>query len=378
MRAIRKWLKLETGQSVIIIVLSMVVLCGFAALGIDIGVQATNQGQLQNAADAAALAGARELPTASTAKSKAAQYAQTNGVDPGNTVATTPYKGNANKIEVVCKETVQFSFARIFGLKSQEITARAVAEKTGLTGGPFGYALFSGGTSDLLQLSSSSLYIGGSAHSNNSFMMNGSTQTVTGNTEAVSTYESHGSKVTVGGVCQAASFSISGSNMNIPNRVATPASIITMPDFSAEAKAEAAKSGIIYTGDQTLSGTSINVDKSVYVDGNLTVSGSNFNGQGILLAKNYIQLNGSVIASSASSSVCIYSQTGMIQINGSNIEVDGILYAPNGMVQINGSSITVKGRIIAKTVQLNGSDIKVISGANDLSCLPGGGVTLVE
>ena len=377
MRAIQKWLKRESGQSVIIIVLAMVVLCGFAALGIDIGVQATSKGQLQNAADAAALAGAAELPSASTAKTKAAQYAQINGVDAGKTVATTPYKGNANRIEVVCKKTVQFSFARIFGLKSQEITARAVAEKTGLTGGPFGYALFSGGTSDSLELYTSSLYIGGSAHSNNSFTMNGSTQTVTGNAESVSTFTSYGSSVTIGGVCQAASFAI-GDNLNIPNRVATPASIITMPDFSADAQAEASKSGITYTGDQTFTGSSINVDNSVYVDGALTVSGSSFNGKGILLAKNSIQLNGSVLASNAGSSVCIYSKTGGIQINGSSIEVDGILYAPNGLVQINGSSITVKGRIIAKTVQLNGSDIKVISGSNDLSCLPGGGVTLVE
>ena len=381
MRAIRNWfrnwLKKESGQSVILVALALVVLCGFAALGVDIGVQSTNQGQLQNAADAAALAGAAELPSASTAKTKAAQYAQTNGVDTGNTVATTPYKGNANRIEVVCKETVQFSFARIFGLKSTQITARAVAEKTGLTGGPFGYALFSGGTSNALELYTSSLYIGGSAHSNNSFTMNGSTQTVTGNAESVTKYTSYGSSVTIGGICQAASFAI-GDNLSIPNRLATPASIITMPDFSADAQAEASKSGITYTGNQTFTGSSINVDNSIYVDGSLNVSGSSFKGQGILLAKNDIQFNGSMMASASSSSVCIYSKTGNIQISGSSIEVDGILYAPNGVVTISGSSITVKGRIIAKEVHLYGSDIKVISGSNDLSCLPGGGVTLVE
>lgn len=377
MRVFRNWLHKESGQSVIFVALALVVLCGFAALGVDIGVQATNQGQLQNAADAAALAAARELPSASTAQNTAAHYAEINGVVPGRTTSTTPYKGNANRIEVVCKETVQYSFARIFGLKSTEITARAVAEKTGMTGGPFGYALFSGGTSNSLELYTSSLYVGGSAHSNNAFIMNGSTQTITGNAEAVKTYTSYGSVVTIGGVCQAASFAI-GDNLNIPNRLATAAAIITMPDFSADAQAEASKSGVTYTGDKQFVGSSINVDQSVYVDGSILVSGSSFKGQGILLAKNDIQFNGSMIASASSSSVCVYSKTGNIQINGSSIEVGGILYAPNGMVQINGSSITVKGRIIAKTVQLNGSDIKVISGANDLACLPGGGVTLVE
>jgi len=138
MRIIRNWFKKESGQSVILVALALVVLCGFAALGVDIGVQSTSQGQLQNAADAAALAAARELPSASTAQSTAAHYAEINGVVSGRTTTTTPYKGNANRIEVVCKDTVQYSFARIFGLKSTEITARAVAEKPGFPGGPFG------------------------------------------------------------------------------------------------------------------------------------------------------------------------------------------------------------------------------------------------
>ena len=58
MRMLRSWLKRECGQSVLIVVLSIVMLCGIAALVVDISQVSVTQGQLQNAADAAALAAA--------------------------------------------------------------------------------------------------------------------------------------------------------------------------------------------------------------------------------------------------------------------------------------------------------------------------------
>ena len=380
MRAIRRWLKGESGQSVILIVLSIVVLCGFAALAVDIGVQSVDKGELQNAADAAALAGARELSNVATAKTTAAHYAELNGVPAANVTATTPYNGNANRIEVVCTRTVQFSFARVFGIKSKVISARAVAEKAGLSGGPFGYALFSGGTTNALalQLYTGNLYIDGSIHSNNAIVMNSTSQHITGNAEAVTSFTTS-SAIRIDGICQAAYIDINQwVGAIIPNQVVTAASNITMPDFSADAQAEATATGVTYNADPTFSGTTINVDSSVYVNGPLTVSGASFTGKGILLAKDTINLSGNITASSTSDSVCIYSKTGNISINGTNIVITGILYAPNGSVNIAGSNITIHGRVIAKAVTLNGSNISIIAGANDLSCLPGGTVALVE
>ena len=379
MRAMRQWLKGESGQSVILIVLSIVVLCGFAALAVDIGVQSVDKGELQNAADAAALAGARELTNVATAKTTATHYAGLNGVPAANVTATTPYNGNANRIEVVCTRTVQYSFARVFGIKSKVISARAVAEKAGLSGGPFGYALFSGGTTNALalQLYTGNLYINGSVHSNNAIVMNSASQYITGNAEAVTSFTTS-SAIRIDGICQAAYIDINKwVGATIPNQVVTAASIITMPDFSAEAQAEAAASGITYNGNQTFSNNSVNVDSSIYVNGTLTVSGTSFNGKGIMLATNDINISGNTLVSS-SSSVCVYSKTGNISINGSNIEVNGVLYAPNGTINIAGSNITIKGRVIAKSVSINGSSISIVAGTNDLSCLPGGTVSLVE
>lgn len=100
---------------------------------------------MQNAADAAALAGAQALPSASTAKSQDRTYAEINGVSAANTTTTTPYKSNSSKIEVVCSATVDYTFARIFGLTSTTISTRAVAEKYGGgLGAAFDYAIYRG------------------------------------------------------------------------------------------------------------------------------------------------------------------------------------------------------------------------------------------
>lgn len=378
MRSLLKRIKNESGQSAILLALAMVVLCGVVGIVVDTGTVAVEKGQLQTAADAAALAAAHDLPSANTARNTAERYAQANGVDSTNVSTTTPYNGDAKKVEVICSETVEYTFARVLGFTSTVVSARAVAQKTGMSGGAFGYAIFSGSENSRLGLHSSSLNVTGSIHSNDEIMMNGSSQTINGNAEAVNSYAAHGSSITVTGTVQASSITAHGSNINIPNRYSVASPVIDMPDFSGNILAEAEASGTKYTGDKLFNGSGISVDSSIYVDGRVTVAGSTFSGTGVLLATGNIQLNGSCIEQSSSTSVCIYSKNGDIQINGSNIRIDGVLYAPNGFIQINGSNIVVNGRVIGKEVQLNGSSITVNSGSGDLGFLPEENVSLIE
>ncbi len=379
MRVIRNWFKKESGQSIILVALALVVLCGFAALGVDIGVQSTSQGQLQNAADAAALAAAAELPSASTAKTKAAQYAQINGVDAGKTTATTPYNGNANRIEVVCKDTVQFSFAQVFGLKSKEITARAVAEKTGFTGGPFAYAIFSGSKNSRLGLFQSDLTVNGSIHGNQEVMMNGSNLKITGNIETVGQFSTSSGSITVTGTAQGSPAYAWGGTSGIANllNAAAPVVEIAPVDLATAALAKAQANGTYYNGNQTF-GSSLNLDKCVYVNGNVTLSGATFTGVGMLVATGNITIASNCVEASSAAAVCIYSTNGSIEISTQNVRVDGVLYAPNGRIQCSQSNCVINGRVIGNEVQLNGSNTKVLSSSNDLAFLPGGGVTLVE
>ncbi len=71
----------ERGQVLAIVALSLPAIMGMGALAVDLGHYYTSKGALQNAIDAAALAGASGLGEGtSTARGRAIQYAQANQV----------------------------------------------------------------------------------------------------------------------------------------------------------------------------------------------------------------------------------------------------------------------------------------------------------
>jgi hypothetical protein len=88
---LKKLRKEENGQSLVMITLLFMVLLSFSALVIDIGVLYVTKAELQNAADAGALAGA-SVPLADTIN-EAKEYARVNGVNdsvPGTTITVDP------------------------------------------------------------------------------------------------------------------------------------------------------------------------------------------------------------------------------------------------------------------------------------------------
>lgn len=376
-RLAKRVAKKEEGQILILFALTIVAIMGFVALIVDGGIIQMTRENMQIACDAAALAGAQVLPDAGTAVSTAKNFASLNGADPSNTVVTTPYNGDANKIEVVCTEDVQFSFAAVLGFTEGDISARAVAQKMGMAGGPFGYTLFSGDPNFTLTLNGSHTTIGGSAHSNADFVMNGSHQTITKSVEALPRITINGSHITVSHIAQAEQIVTHGSDLNIGEKVFSAAPWIDMPDFSDMIQAEAETAGQAYSGNKTYNGVYLTVDDPIYVDGNLTVNGSHFTGKGVVLVSGDITLNGSNL-SSTGSSICFYSESGNITINGSHIELDGLVYAPTGSIIMNGSHQTINGRVIGNRIVLNGSHYEIISGSDDLDFLPATGVSLVE
>ena len=68
----------ERGQVLAIVALALVALLGISAFAIDVGYAYYAKRQLQSATDAAALAGAQDLPTAATAIATATTYATAN------------------------------------------------------------------------------------------------------------------------------------------------------------------------------------------------------------------------------------------------------------------------------------------------------------
>ena len=80
--------KNESGQALVLFALLAIVLIGFAALVIDAGLAYAARAKAQNAADAAALAGAQDLPSFEAAIGKAKDYAEHNGIERDDTTAT--------------------------------------------------------------------------------------------------------------------------------------------------------------------------------------------------------------------------------------------------------------------------------------------------
>jgi hypothetical protein len=117
--------KNERGQVLIFVALMMVGLIGFGALLTDGALMQVTRRELQAAADAAALAGAMELPNDPTVVVK--NFVTGNGFPDATVTIQTPYKGDNMKIEVVLEQQQSFTFGRIFDPDGSTISARAVA-----------------------------------------------------------------------------------------------------------------------------------------------------------------------------------------------------------------------------------------------------------
>jgi Flp pilus assembly protein TadG len=142
-------LKDESGQALVISVLCMTCLFGFAALATDVGLILREKRLLQIAADSAAIAGALELNYSSGAVISAAQAAATrngfttttNGVTTAGgttvTVNTPPLNGphaggtNTNYVEVIVSQRQSTLFMGLFGVLNMTPVARAVAVNGG-------------------------------------------------------------------------------------------------------------------------------------------------------------------------------------------------------------------------------------------------------
>ncbi|HSY31898.1 MAG TPA: pilus assembly protein TadG-related protein [Verrucomicrobiae bacterium] len=148
----------QTGQVLISTALAMVVLLGFAGLAVDMGILRYQRRVQQNAADAAAIAGATDLPSnyqigAVNAAAANGFTDNTGGLCPPPTnlavgsvnVCVTlpisgPHVGQSGYVEAYVSAGQPTFFMRILGVNSKTITARSVASNnsTGTKGAPYG------------------------------------------------------------------------------------------------------------------------------------------------------------------------------------------------------------------------------------------------
>lgn len=150
MRRLRKSPDSERGTVSVMTALLLVVLLGFTALVVDVGMLYAEKAQLQNGADAAALAVAQEcaLSLASTncatASPLAAGYAKSNANDGLSNIQSVQLNKSAGTVTVTTgaqqaggeANKVSLSFARILGFDSAEVGASAGAQWGSPKAGP--------------------------------------------------------------------------------------------------------------------------------------------------------------------------------------------------------------------------------------------------
>lgn len=135
----------ESGQTLVMVALSMAVLLGFAAFATDIGLMLHEKRQLQSAADSAAIASAWALSKGTDPDAAGKAAATSNGFTSGtdaNGYATTvvihstpvdgSFAGQSGYTEAVISQEVPTFFMRIFGRDSATVSVKAVATDKGI------------------------------------------------------------------------------------------------------------------------------------------------------------------------------------------------------------------------------------------------------
>jgi len=124
----------ESGQALVLMCVFILSLLGLAAVVLDVGSWYRAKRQLQSTADAAALAGAQALPdNPGNASGLAASYATKNASD----LATSDYSVSSNivpndRITVHVTRPAPGFFAKLFGIDSVDVGARATAQSEGM------------------------------------------------------------------------------------------------------------------------------------------------------------------------------------------------------------------------------------------------------
>lgn len=377
-----KWLrKDEQGSIMVIVAVAMVALLGFAGLAVDYGSMAMTKQELQNAADAAALAAGQDrmngLPQA-TANATADSFIRANGYHPGDgvTVSTITHGSDTVTVEIQTQKKVALSGA-LTGRNTTTISAKAVAEVT-TAFGEFPYALFAGETMEEggsgIEVGGNNIYVYGNMHSNTKIRMK-KASCIGGLATAVDSIEiASGETAKTLVIDMPRADGIINMVKNGGNTFFIDGNVKIKGDYNDfEALIEAAMK------DRTIGPEGLNI----YINGSLTISGngkSEYINKDIpvnLVVRDSITNNGTILSSYETSPMIMVAEKGGIEINGGGAGFYGIVFAPEGDVTINGNDAEIHGSIIAKNITKNGGKITVKYNSNVDNFLPQGKVRLI-
>ncbi|PSR28691.1 MAG: hypothetical protein C7B43_09770 [Sulfobacillus benefaciens] len=391
----------QQGQVLPLVALFLPLLIGMAGLALTVGTVYFGQAKLQNAVDAAALAGAQEMNTSDpNAPGDQATLVTQDDASATHVVVQTQ-TAPPNTVLAQAQAQVPGTFATLFGIKTFTVKARAVASYG--AGQPFNYAVFQGdprasdpklllnGSTDVTSSSGS----GANVHSNNKVYLNGNT-TVEGSCGGNPSATLNGNGSCRQGLIQNAS-EIAMPQWTIPQATPSGATIIGSSSnpkgLTVNGNNTVSGNYVIYgtliiNGNSTVTGHYLVEDGSVIINGNATVQGSiTVFGGGIYCGGNITQSGGGTLALAAftanrqTASDATAAQPanpptpGSIVMNG-NVTVNSILYAPDSYIDLNGN-VTVNGAVVGYQDCLNGN-VTVAYNAAETTAVPVRQVALIQ
>lgn len=128
-RRMRALAREDEGTALVLVALALVVLLGFAAVTVDLGMMYLTKSRLQNALDGAVLAGAIKLAKGgdnAAALAEAQQYLVANGVSTSEATITPDM--TTGIVDATATRPVQTFFARLLGMNVGSVTAVAQAK----------------------------------------------------------------------------------------------------------------------------------------------------------------------------------------------------------------------------------------------------------
>ena len=320
--------------------LAITLLLGFSAFAVDFGRAFYEKQKLQAAIDNASIAAAKDLPDKVKATATVKQYMILNGYSESEIKSPPAFSNSDMRIDITGTKDVDYTLAKVIGFNKGTVDVGAAAEKQGVGGEAFNYAVFAGGGE--VSFNGSKHVFDGGVYGRDGVSL--------GNKAEIP----HGNAVSSNGNCD----TFTGPGKSIINNP-----VIPMPDFSALMKAQGIAIASQAEFDTKVKGKTIN--GPIYVNGDLTINGT-IKGKGIIYATGDISYEGD---QTPSDSICVYSG-GDITFNGGTGNVYGIMYAPNGTITINGApNGEVYGRIVAKAVRANGAKFSIYSNPSDLDGL---------
>jgi Flp pilus assembly protein TadG len=395
-----KRLRDESGQVLVLSVLSMSLLIGFLALAVDVGTLFRAKRLMQTAADSAAIAGAQEWQfgnMATAAYAAAAQNGVVNGVNGGlvsvnNGPASGPFLNQQGYIEAIVSQSQPTFFGKIFTGSvfsgSVAVSARAVAAL-----GPTQDCVYTLGTSgtDISMSNNAKLNAPGCGIFDDS--SSGTAISVTGSASITS-----GAVGAVGGVSTGNGGSISPSAITGIAPVSDPLELLQPPSydpalcgsdplthFGNGGSSYSVGPGSAFSTTQNgntvcytsltlgANGDTVTLNPGIYViTGPLTFnSGTNLGGQGVtfyLTGSGSVNIgNGANLSFSAPTSgaydgILFYqdrSDANPASVEGgASSTLNGILYFPDAALTIgNGTTSTMAAPIIANSLSVVGGSV---------------------